>query len=580
VSKQNGSRIICNTMEQLGLEYVFGLPGTQTIELYEALRRSSLRTILATNELAAAFMANGFARASGRASVLATIPGPGFAYTIAGLAEALRDSVPLLHIVPKPTPTASSSSGLPGIDQKAIALPVVKSVYEVECVSDIEGTLCIAYGTALEGEPGPVLIQIASHIFSAPSPESHAVRTEDAIAGLRRAPPVIPEQIDVVLKKIVASQRIVLYCGQGANGAADAICALAELLRAPVITTCSARGLLPENHPLSIVFNSDRGSVRTLNRLIERSDLVLSLGCKLSFNIAGVPPEKLVYVDSLQNTLEDHHATTIRIRSTIDDFLAEILRNRGALQLRSIGWEAGEVQRWREDVPREAMQALVEPKFTDITPSTAAAFFDALRKAMPANGCLVTDSGRHQVLARVHFRALSPRALIVPSGFQSMGFGLPAAMGAKLASPERPVVALIGDGGFAMSGMELLTAVRNHIPLTVVVFNDGALGQIRLEQVTAFGIEHSTSLINPDLEMFAAALGINYFRLAGDAAGILRQAIHEGGVSLVEVRLGESSSFHIRRVEALARRTGQHILGPKLAGKLKRWLKSHSKGGK
>ena len=398
-----------------------------------------------------------------------------------------------------------------------------------------------------------------------------------APTDLRRTPLRVPEQVSDALQRIAASPRIVLYCGQGANDAAESVRELAELLCAPVITTFSARGLLPEDHPLSIVFNSDRGSVKTLNRLFERSDLVLALGCKLSNEPASglamrIATEKLVRVDASQEIKGSDYPATTGIRGTVEDFVSDILRQRDVLARRTVGWEPDEVQRWRHDIPAEAAAAIAGPRFPDVVPPTAAGFFAALREAMPREACLVTDSGRHQVLARVHFRALSPRGLIVPSGFQSMGFGLPAAIGAKLADPHRPVVALIGDGGFAMSAMELLSAVRHKIPLTVIVFNDGVLGQIRLEQINAYGIEYGTSLLNPDFEQFAAAVGVKYFRLGCDAVDILRRAIHSGGVSLVEVRLRESFSSHVRRVEALARKTGRRILGPELVRKLRLWL--------
>jgi thiamine pyrophosphate-dependent acetolactate synthase large subunit-like protein len=396
MSERSGARIICDTIEQLGTDCVFGVPGTQTIELYEALRRSSLRTITATSELGAAFMAYGYARVSGRAGVLITIPGPGFVYAMPGLAEAFFDSVPLVHIVPEPAPMAGREAARRRIDQPGVAGPVVKAVYHVERAADLERALADAFRTAVSGEPGPVLVQAARHVLSGRHSGAHAARAEIPAARMRGIPPRAPAQ----------------------DG----------------------------------------------------------------------------------------------------------------------------------------------PKFPDIAPPTAAAFFAALQEAMPADGILVTDSGRHQVLARAHFRAAPPRGFIVPGEFQSMGFGLPAAIGAKLAGPLRSVVALIGDGGFAISAMELLTAVRHHVPLTVVVFNDGALGQIRLEQITAYGVGHASSLLNPAFEEFAGALGIKYFRASGHAVDLLRRAIHCGGVSLVEVRLVESPSFYLRRAKALARKTGRRIL--------------------
>ncbi|PWB62396.1 MAG: hypothetical protein C3F14_09955, partial [Deltaproteobacteria bacterium] len=186
-----------------------------------------------------------------------------------------------------------------------------------------------------------------------------------------------------------------------------------------------------------------------------------------------------------------------------------------------------------------------------------------------------TDSGLHQGLVRRHFDVLTPRGLILPSDFQSMGYGIPAAIGAKFASPERPVVAVIGDGGFAMSGMELLTAVREKIPLTVVVFNDGRLNLIRLQQFANFGHSESVDLLNPDFEAFAASVGARYSLVDGNAEQVLRDAIGSPHVTLVEVVAGDSAAIRIRQVKGFTRETARRALGPGIA----RWVKNLLRGG-
>jgi acetolactate synthase-1/2/3 large subunit len=173
---------------------------------------------------------------------------------------------------------------------------------------------------------------------------------------------------------------------------------------------------------------------------------------------------------------------------------------------------------------------------------------------------VVTDSGLHQTLARRHLEVLSPRGLIVPSDFQSMGFGLPAAIGAKLAAPDRAVVAVIGDGGFAMSAMELLTAVRERIALTLVVFNDGQLNRIRLQQLAQYGHAAGCEILNPDFEAFANAVGVAYARGDGDVEGMLRTAIQRDSPTLVEVVLGDSAAIRVERARGLARGSARRAL--------------------
>jgi acetolactate synthase-1/2/3 large subunit len=182
----------------------------------------------------------------------------------------------------------------------------------------------------------------------------------------------------------------------------------------------------------------------------------------------------------------------------------------------------------------------------------------------------VTDSGLHQTLVRRHLEVNSPRGLIAPSDFQSMGFGLPAAIGAKLAAPERAVVAVIGDGGFAMSGMELLTAVRERIAVTLVVFNDGQLNRIRLQQLAQYGHSEGCEVVNPDFEALAGAIGVEYSCCDGDAEGVLRAAILRASPTLVEVVLGDSAAIRLERAKGLARGTARRALRPQTL----RWLKA------
>jgi acetolactate synthase-1/2/3 large subunit len=210
-----------------------------------------------------------------------------------------------------------------------------------------------------------------------------------------------------------------------------------------------------------------------------------------------------------------------------------------------------------------------EPAVYGARPSTAAAFFAALRAALPRNGIVVADSGLHQTLLRRHFDVLATRGLLFPSDFQSMGFGLPAAIGARLAAPTRPVVALIGDGGFAMSGLELLTAVREKIPLTVVVFVDGALNRIRLTQLERYGRSAHVDLLNPDFALFAKAVGARYAKCDGDAERVLQRAIASGDVTLVEVHVGDSPAVHAARVQGLARAAVRRVAGPRVAEALR-----------
>jgi acetolactate synthase-1/2/3 large subunit len=378
--------------------------------------------------------------------------------------------------------------------------------------------------------------------------------------------------------RLMAAQRPVILAGQGAHGSADALRTLIERLGAPVATTSSGRGVLPEDHPLALGFDALRGGLDALNELFAESDCIVALGAKLGHNgSAGfglrLPADRLIHVDADGAVLGANYSATLSIECTVDAFVSAALAAG-----RDVGlgrWDAEAIRRYRDRCRAVTAGDPPEPVIHGADGGSAGEFFAALRRALPGDGILVTDSGLHQVLARRHFEVRTPRGLVLPSDFQSMGYGIPAAIGVKLAAPQRPVVAIVGDGGFLMTGMELVTAVRERIPLTVIVFNDGQLNLIRLQQLREFGRSHAVELRTPDLAGFAAAIGAAYlpFGVGNDAEGTLREAVRSPkGPVLVEVRVGDSAAVHALRTEGLARETVRRALGPRAIGWIKRLL--------
>ena len=545
-----GAERLCQALETLGVEVVFGLPGTQNVALFEALRKSRLRTIVATHELSASFMANGYGRASGRPGVLVTIPGPGFTYSLTGLAEALLDSVPVLCIVGGPARAPGRRFQLQALDQRAVVAPIVKRIFDLENADDIEATLAEAHAVSRAGEPGPVVVQVSPKVFSEEAPASPS-----APSG---AQPSKAPSVDEIVLRLSEATRVLLYVGQGANGAAAELLRLMETLKAPLVTTTSGRGVVSESHPWVLSF--DRRSVQVLNELVESTNLVLALGCKFSHNGAHgfrlrLAPDRLIHVDASEAVLGANYDASLTLAADVPSVIRALLDRCLSLG-KSVGsgFSEEEVGEWRRRVA-EASPRGTEATIRGARPASIEEFFAALRRAMPAESSLVLDSGLHQMMARRYFPVLRPRGLILPTDLQAMGFALPAAIGARLAGGDRTVVALVGDGGFAMSGLELLTAVRERIPLTVIVFNDGVYGAISRQQLGTYGRLHGTALRNPDFRRFAESVGARYVRLAGDVETILSRAIGAGGVSLVEVVLRESVGVRLQRLRgALASR--------------------------
>ncbi len=395
--------------------------------------------------------------------------------------------------------------------------------------------------------------------------------TEVGVAGAADAwTRRLPELATVTLR----AQRPILLLGQGAAGAAADVVRLAERLGAPVVTTPSGRGTVPEDHPLSLAFEYLRGGLAALNETLERADLILALGCKLGHNGSGgfrlrLPEEHLVHVDTDPEALGANYPARMLLNARVEDLVPALLEALGSAAP-TAAWTAADIASWRDRVAGPSADP--EPRVHGVEPGTAAAFFGGLRAALPRDAVLVTDSGLHQYLARRHFPVLAPRGLVMPTDFQSMGFGLPAALGAGLAAPERPVVAVIGDGGLIMSAMELLTAVREEIPVVVVVFNDGHLNLIRLQQMRDWGRLSSVELLNPDMEGLADALGVRYRRFEGDFHAAVTEPLTGPGPTLVEVQVGDSPGIRRMARRGAARGVVRRALPRSFLDRLKQLL--------
>jgi acetolactate synthase-1/2/3 large subunit len=539
---------IARALERHGVRRAFGVPGTQTAALVEALRGSGVSFTLSAHELGASFMAGGYFRAGGGPAAVLTIGGPGFTNALTGIAEARQDSAALVHVVNAPPSAPGERYRLQEIDQAGIARTLVKGTFRIGPESDPDVVLAEAVRLAVGGEPGPVLVEIGGATAGGERPSVEAVGGGDGAGPDRTA--ALAELAD----RWRRARLPLLLAGQGASGAAGDVRRLVEATRCPVLTTPSARGLLPEDHPLAMGFDVLRGGVETANELLERSDLVLVLGAKLGHNgSAGfrlrLPAGRLVRVDTDAEALAANYPASIAIEATAETVLARLLgaeRPAGGSD-----WPAAELAeaRTRFRTPDGSVPDPVVRGPSGIR--RASEFFAWLREALPASAILATDSGLHQVLVRRHYDVLSARGLLAPSDFQSMGFGIPAAIGARLAAPDRPVATIVGDGGFLMSGLELTTAVRDGIGMLVVVFNDGHLNQIRLQQLREEGRSFGVDVGRLDHARFAEAIGAEHVALeeTGAAEDLVRRLERERPV-ILEVRVDDSLSMRSRSAGA------------------------------
>lgn len=566
-SFRTGAQAFADVLEQEGVTCVFGLPGTQTVATYEALRHSSIRAIVPTHELGAAFMAYGFARASGRVGVLLTIPGPGFAFAPAGLAEARLDGVPIVHFTLAPSRGPTGQPAFQALDQVAVARALVKAVFRVEQRGDLPDIVREAIRTAARPEAGPVFVEMTDAALRATSESSHdpAHRAPDSVATA----PGSGGSLEAFITRVTQAKRPAILVAGHYSASGERLARVASAGRVPVFVPPPSRGVMPEDHPWLLCGDDQRTRYEHVTAALALADLVVVLGTRLThiatagFRLA-LPAERVVCVSESDEELPHGYRASVTLHASVDAVLQRLEAEAGRF---ASTWTQAEAGAWRA---RFASDVPTEPPEPVVNGGDAATFFAEMRSALPRDAIVITDSGLHQALVRRHFPVLGETGLIFPCELQSMGFGLPAAIGAKIARPDRAVVVVMGDGGFAMSGMELLTAAREGIPVIVVVFNDGKLNLIRLQQLREYGTAHGTDLRPLELERFAQAMGVGY-RHAGDGTvRALTDALASPKATLVEVTVGDSNRIRMATARSYARESVRRAIGPDFVNWLKR----------
>ncbi len=567
---RTGAESFCDALEREGVTCVFGLPGTQTVEIYDALRNSRIRSIVPTHELAAAFMANGYARASGKPGVLLTISGPGVAFAPAGLAEAKLDAVPIVHFTIAPVTGPTGEPGFQAFDQASLVGPIVKATLRADDRTQIAPVVREAFALATAAEPGPVFVEFAPRALRERAPEFVAPARLERPALATSADDLDERSLDAIVDALSTASHPVFFVACDCGEVSEVLSEVAANGRVPVLVPAPHRGIVPENHAWSICCDDQRTSVDEIQAIVAAADLVVVLGTRLThvatagFQLKFDPVRTVCVADS--GPLPHGYGARISVRCAPSRFIGRVstLASRFAST-----WSVQEASQWRERFA-QALPPQAEPVVNGGAP---AAFFAALRSAVPDDAVVVTDSGLHQALTRRYYAVLSPGGLLFPSDFQSMGFGLPAALGAKLARPDRGVIVVMGDGGFLMSGLDLLTAVRDRIPIVVIVFNDGQLNLIRLQQLREFGRAHGVELQVPHFEDFARAVSVRYSTAMDDLPRVVGEALSSSEPTLIEVPVGDSRAIAGVRAKSLARETVRHAIGPDTVGWLKRFLR-------
>ncbi|MCC6300143.1 MAG: thiamine pyrophosphate-binding protein [Anaerolineales bacterium] len=531
--KPNGAETLAKALKKEGVKIAFGIPGIHNLVLFEALRRSKIRVVPATHESGAGFMANGVGRATGKPGVCILVPGPGLTNAMTPLAEAFVDSVPLLAIVTD-VPQSDKRFQMHQIEQTSLAQPIVKSVYNVRKVSDIPTMFQAALNETILDEPGPCILQIPSNLLW---------ERIDEKPGSKKPirPATVPaEKIKEIAARLKSARRVGMIVGLGAAEAKQELRTLADWLAAPVASTGSGRGVIDEAHPLSLGFGWAAGGIDSVNRILESCDLVVAIGVKFSqtgahdFHLKIKRP--LIHVDASPAIIGKNYQTELSLVMDAREFLAELLKHKETFGprrdddlVRSIRKE----KESRKTTQKQDKSVLLKIGNVEYTPWE---FYGALRSYLPSDSILVTDAGLNERLTLQHWVVHEPRTLLNPSDYESMGYAIPSALGAALALPKRQVVVIVGDGGLVMSGLELMTAVREKVNLTVVVLNNNGYGVIKKIQEETFGASIAVDTGAPNFEALTKSIRLAYQDPSG-GLDALKQAVHNPGPTLLEVNM-------------------------------------------
>jgi len=520
--KMTGADIVVRALEDEGIPFTFGIPGTHNIELYDSLARSTkVRPILVTDEQSASFMADGVARSSGMLAAANVVPGAGLTHALSGIAEAYLDGIPMLVLACGIRRDTGKAYQLHAVDQQAIARPVTKAQFLVENGADLYATIRRACRVARAAPAGPVFVEVPAehYIFrhDVDDGDMDAYRDEPAAAPAFRS-----ADLDQARSLLSSSRRPLLYLGLGAAAAGADLVALAGRLEAPVATTFEGKGIFPESHPLWLWCGFGAAAPPFVRKIAADCDLTLAIGCRFSEVGTGSygmeVPGKLVHVDIDPSVLDKNYRADLPVVADAAPFIAGLLKNlparRADPELRE-SIRAGHAKVWSGwDAPADAQK---------VTPPQ---LLKAVQELVGPSAIYTTDSGNGTFLAVECLRLDQPRSFLAPIDYSCMGYAVPAALGAALACPGRPVVSLAGDGAFLMTGLELLTAAQLQLPIMVLLLRDRELAQIAQFQQTALGRKSCSELPDYDLPAFCRAVGVEYLMLSRNAEidSVLRQA--------------------------------------------------------
>lgn len=512
ITERTGAKLVVESLEAEGVGTLFGIPGVDTLGVYDAfLDHPGIRAINVRHEQSAVFMADGYARSSGGVGVAVTSGGPGALNTVTAMATAYNDSSPVLQVVNEnPAHVRRKGKGYfhDLRDQVGIFRPVSDFVAQVTLASEIPSAINSAMAALRNRRPRPALVEIAGEAFR----ESTDAMPVPPATRKPRSPG--DHEIAAAAAAIAASNTPIIWAGGGvvAAAAGDGLRKLAERLGAPVLTSQAGKGSFPPEHPLHV---GNWGNELPVREMLGRSDLLIAIGTRFSYFPTGgwslQLPEQIVQIDLDPEEIGRNYRVGVGVVGDAGLALDLLLARLDAIDAPQPASRAAEVA----DVAGRISAAVGTPVEIDV--------LNQIRRALPHDARVFNDPTTLAFWARSHWPAFEPRTWFVPSGFGTLGFALPAAIGGRIAVPESPSVAIIGDAGVMFTIQDLMTAVEHGIPVIVLVFNDEGYGVERRHQDHLYGRRSGVDIRPPDFVALAAAFG---------AAGMLVEDLSEVGAAV------------------------------------------------
>ncbi|WP_134774270.1 acetolactate synthase large subunit [Ornithinimicrobium flavum] len=509
---RTGAEALVATLQRLGVDTIFGLPGGAVLPLYDALYGAEgIRHILVRHEQGAGHAAQGYAAATGKVGVCMATSGPGATNLVTPLADANMDSVPLVAITGNVASTAMGSDAFQEADIRAISMPVTKHSFLVTRPDDVAATVASAFHLAASGRPGPVLVDVAKDALTALADET---RLQLPMPGYRPEHTAAPEAVRDAVELMLTARRPVLYVGGGCirANASEEVRQLAELTGIPVVTTLMARGAFPDSHPQHMGMPGMHGSVSGVATL-QKSDLIISLGARFDDRVTGrkdtfAPQARIVHADIDPAEIGKNFPTEVGLLGDVKDTMVALMtewtrRTAAGAAPHHDAW-IRRTQGWKRRYPA----GYETPEDGALAPQYV---IERLGALSGPDTVFAAGVGQHQMWASQFITYDRPRTWLNSGGLGTMGYAVPAAMGAKVGRPEATVWAVDGDGCFQMTNQELATCSVEGIPIKVAIINNAALGMVRQWQSLFYSERYSASQLPsmqvPDFRMLAQAYG-------------------------------------------------------------------------